>query len=129
MVSLLCLRPNLKPVRVGPALGCIVEVVLSTPKGIAERAGSFATVHGLSLDPVVRLLDVVAELGELASETLKSSNYDPRALVVDERWREEFGDLVFALSCLAYGVGISVEDVLDEAIAKYVDRMDGENRS
>lgn len=79
----------------------------------------------LHAPPAYRLIDLTAEVGEVAADAAKSSGYgdDPAALSVS---RDEVGDVLFAALALAEELDIDAEDALAESLAKYEARLDAE---
>ena len=74
-----------------------------------------------------RLLDMESEMGELAKEYLKATNYGTKGFELDDEFRLEYGDLLYCLLSLANEVGIDAEECLDKVIAKYQKRIDDKN--
>lgn len=79
----------------------------------------FARVHGLNLEPQVRLLDLTSELGELSKELLKASDYGKRDFTATEDMEEEMGDCLFSLLCLCSSLQLDGERALHRALEKY----------
>ena len=86
------------------------------------RVASFVDEHDLTCPPAYRLLDLSAEVGELAADATDSSGYgtDPDALSVNE---DELGDTLFALLALCEGLDIEASAALDTALSKYERRL------
>lgn len=98
----------------------------ATDAGLQSKVQSFCDRHGLQAPAAARLLDLCAELGELAKEWLKSSAYGRQAETAPdpERWQAELGDTLFALLCLANESGVDAEQALDEALDRYQRRIE-----
>lgn len=90
-----------------------------------QRVASFTDDHGLDTPPAYRLLDLTAEVGEMAADAAKSSGYgtDPSALSVST---DEYGDALFALLALGAELDIEAETALAESIEKYESRIDAD---
>lgn len=90
------------------------------------RVARFIEHHDLATEPTYRLLDLVAEVGELSKDALTSSSYGqhPERLTMTE---DELGDVLFATLALAEGLGIDAEEALDVALDKYEQRLDAGN--
>ncbi len=88
-----------------------------------EKAAGFARAHGLSMEPRVRFLDLNSELGELSKELLKASGYGEGPITAGPDMKEELGDCVFSLLCLADSLGLDAEGALEEALEKYEKRF------
>ena len=90
---------------------------------LQQRVARFARTNWLEADVAHRLLDAVAELGELAKEALKGSNYGAATFVRTKEWEDEFGDVMFSLLCVANQTGVDVEKAVARALAKYKKRI------
>jgi len=90
-----------------------------------RRVREFVAAHKLEAPAQARLLDVVAELGELAKEVLEATGYGrrPNAQMASAALELELGDLAFALLALADGMDFDLARCLDLAIAKYEKRL------
>lgn len=80
-------------------------------------------VHLKPMPVSARLMDISSELGELAKEYLKHSNYGTGEFELEENFKMEFGDVLYSLLSLASEVGINAEEYLDKVIAKYQTRI------
>jgi NTP pyrophosphatase (non-canonical NTP hydrolase) len=69
------------------------------------------------------LLDLESEVGELAKEWLKGSQYGRAELELGEAWAEEMGDILFALLALAEETGVDLEASLRRVLKKYAQRI------
>lgn len=91
-----------------------------------NKVSNFNKNRGCHTKPMTipaRLLDIESELGELGKEYLKNSNYDTSDFKLTEDFKLEYGDTLYALLSLAEETGISSEECLDMAIAKYQNRI------
>ncbi|MFC7140657.1 MazG nucleotide pyrophosphohydrolase domain-containing protein [Halosimplex aquaticum] len=88
-----------------------------------DRVAAFVDEHDMDADPVYRVLDLAAEVGEIAADAAKSSEYGgaPEDLTVSE---DELGDALFSLLATADALDIDAEAALDESLAKYERRLD-----
>lgn len=88
-----------------------------------DQVAAFVTDHGLEAPPEYRLLDLVAELGEVSKNVAESTDYgaDPHSIAID---RDELGDALFALLALAESLDVDAEVALQEAIDKYERRIE-----
>ncbi len=86
------------------------------------RVAAFVDEHDLAAPPAYRLLDLTAEVGELASAATESTSYGrrPEEMTVDA---DEVGDVLFALLALAEGLEIDAGEALTTAIEKYDSRL------
>ena len=80
--------------------------------------------HKETMPAYARMLDIESEMGELAKEYLKSTSYGTKIFEVTEDFKEEFGDVVYAILSLAEELNISSEECLDVALAKLKSRME-----
>lgn len=87
-----------------------------------QKVATFVQGHEMESPPVYRLLDLVSELGEVAKDATESTDYgaSPTDLEIHS---DELGDALFSLLALAEAVDINADEALDEAIAKYDDRI------
>jgi len=90
---------------------------------LQRRVAEFTATHNLDIPAEVRLLDLVSELGELAKEPLRATDYGRRPFVPTTAWHDEFGDVLFSLVCLANATGVDIAAALDGALAKYAARL------
>lgn len=75
------------------------------------------------LSASLRILDIQSELGELAKEILKSTNYGKKDFEVTNDFYLEFGDTLYSLLCLANETGINAEESLNAVLDKYHKRF------
>ena len=86
----------------------------------------FCQKHGLDSSPEHRSLDVLSELGEVAKEILKMSDYGRKPAAPTSRRQElkaELGDLLYSLITLANSFDINLEKALEAAFKKYEQRL------
>jgi len=83
----------------------------------------FVEEHQLDMPLEARLLDVVCELGELAKVVLTGTNYGVRSFAGSESLKEECGDVLFSLMCVAAITGTDLEAALHGALSKYSARI------
>ncbi|ELZ29176.1 nucleotide pyrophosphohydrolase [Halosimplex carlsbadense 2-9-1] len=88
-----------------------------------DRVAAFVDDHDMGADPAYRVLDLAAEVGEIAADAAKSSEYGgaPEELAVSE---DELGDALFALLATADALNVDAEAALEESLAKYERRLD-----
>jgi NTP pyrophosphatase (non-canonical NTP hydrolase) len=93
-----------------------------------ERVARFLDEHDLHGDPAYRVLDLAAEVGEVAADAAKSAEYGaaPDELDVNE---DELGDALFSLLAAAEALDIDAGEALDTALAKYERRLDETGRA
>ncbi|WP_135365761.1 MazG nucleotide pyrophosphohydrolase domain-containing protein [Halosimplex halophilum] len=88
-----------------------------------DRVAAFVDEHDMDADPAYRVLDLAAEVGEIAADAAKSGEYGaaPEELTVSE---DELGDAVFALLATADALDIDAEAALETSLAKYERRLE-----
>lgn len=91
---------------------------------IQQQVADFVEEHALQTSIQSRVLDLMSEVGELAKEVLKGSDYGNTAFQITPEWSMELADALFALVCLANGTGVDLEDALRHAISKYQKRLE-----
>lgn len=69
-----------------------------------------------------RILDLMAEVGEIASDAAKSADYGMDEESLDVK-KDEIGDAFFSLFAVANDLGIDAEDALNQALEKYESRI------
>lgn len=83
--------------------------------------------HREPMPVYARLMDIESEIGELEKEYLKSSNYGTKEFEVTDDFKEEFGDVVYAILSLSNELGISAEECLKISLEKMKKRMEKTN--
>jgi NTP pyrophosphatase (non-canonical NTP hydrolase) len=92
-------------------------------KDAQRRVAEFVHAHDLSAGVETRLLDLVAEMGELAKEGLKGTDYGSVTMLPDSEWSSEMGDMIYSLLALANETGVDLETALASALTKYRARI------
>lgn len=90
---------------------------------LQEKVAQFVAEYRLETEVSFRVLDLVSEVGELAKEVLKSSDYGQKSFQPNEDWTGELADALFALICLANSSQVNLETALEGALAKYAKRL------
>lgn len=72
-----------------------------------------------------RALDLTSEVGELAKEILKATNYgkQPFSIINNQVFIDELGDTLFSLIAIANLLDIKLEKALLTVLKKYEKRM------
>lgn len=88
-----------------------------------EKVERFIEEHEMKATTPFRLIDVMAEMGEIASDAAKSADYgmNEEELEVKE---DEIGDALFSLLSLASDLGIDADEALEKSMEKYGSRID-----
>jgi NTP pyrophosphatase (non-canonical NTP hydrolase) len=89
-----------------------------------EKVEKFIEENNLESTTAYRILDLAAEIGEIASDAAKSADYglEEEELEVKE---DELGDALFSLLAVASDLGVDAGEALDKSLKKYSERIDG----
>lgn len=98
------------------------------PNPLQDRAVSFAETHELQAPPAYRVLDLAAEVGEIAGDATESSGYGTDPDELDVR-ADELGDALFSLLLVADAVDVDAADALDASLRKYERRLEEADRA
>ncbi|WP_432662198.1 MazG nucleotide pyrophosphohydrolase domain-containing protein [Wukongibacter baidiensis] len=90
---------------------------------IQKKIEKFTNEKNLNISPNVRIIDLVSEVGEMAKEILKATDYGKKNFIANEDWQEEMGDVLFSLICLANSTDINLEESLYKVLKKYEERF------
>ncbi len=84
----------------------------------------FIAQYHLETQPAFSLLDIMSELGEVAKELLKATDYGRRPGSANaERMREEIGDLMFAVAYLSTLYDVDPEAAMWDSVRKFERRL------
>lgn len=88
-----------------------------------DHVAAFIDEYDLDGDPAYRVLDLAAEVGEIAADAARSAEYgeSPGSLDVSE---DELGDALFSLLATAESLDIDAGEALETSLAKYQRRLD-----
>ncbi len=92
-------------------------------KEIQNKVRLFTAEKDLNTSLEIRMMDLVSEIGEMAKEVLKGTNYGKKPFRVNEDWSGEMGDVLFSLICLANTTDIDLEESINKALDKYEKRF------
>ena len=92
-------------------------------KEIQEKIKQFCKENNLESSAEHRVLDTMSELGEVAKEILKMSNYGKKPIEYKEELKHELGDVFYSLITLANTFDIDLEDALKQVLEKYKERL------
>jgi NTP pyrophosphatase (non-canonical NTP hydrolase) len=84
---------------------------------------AFINNHDLALTPDVGIVDLTAEVGELAKEVLKSTDYGEQEAEYTDTVGDEIGDVLYSLINLANAYDVDLEESLEKTIKKYQRRI------
>lgn len=87
-----------------------------------RRVAEFVDENDIACPPAYRLLDLAAEVGELAADANDATGYgtSPESFAVE---RDELGDALFALLALCEELDVDASAALEESLAKYERRL------
>ena len=87
-----------------------------------EKVREFIEKNELDSTPEFRILDLVSEVGEIAKDATKSTDYgtSPEDISVKE---DEIGDVLFSILAVAESLDIDSDKALDTALEKYRERI------
>lgn len=88
-----------------------------------QHVHEFCKENGMLCSPEHRALDLVSEIGEVAKEILKTTNYGAHARSTRKELHEELGDAYFSLLELANTLDVDLDGALEDAIGKYRKRL------
>ncbi|MFT4304822.1 MAG: MazG nucleotide pyrophosphohydrolase domain-containing protein [Candidatus Woesearchaeota archaeon] len=66
---------------------------------------------------------MLSELGEVAKEILKMSNYGKKEIEYKEELKMELGDVLYSLITIANTYNIDLEEALNQVLQKYETRL------
>ncbi len=92
-------------------------------KEIQEKIKKFCKKNNLESPAEYRVLDTMAELGEVAKEILKMSDYGKKPIEYRKELKSEIGDLLYSLITIANYFDIDLEDALNLVLEKYEKRL------
>lgn len=93
-------------------------------KLIQEKVKNFCEEHKLESPPEHGVLDTMSELGEVAKEILKMSDYGKKPIELGREIKAEMGDVFYSLVNLANSLEIDLEEALEIALQKYSKRLE-----
>jgi NTP pyrophosphatase (non-canonical NTP hydrolase) len=88
-----------------------------------QTVATFVKENELEAPVHARVLDLVSEVGELAKEILKVTDYGRQPFRPTEEWSGELADILYSLTCVANSTGVDLETALNEALDKYEGRL------
>jgi len=90
---------------------------------IQEKIRLFCKKNDMESPIEHRVLDALSELGEVAKEILKMSNYGRKPIEYREELKSELGDIIYSLVTIANAFNIDLEDFLQQTLEKYERRL------
>ena len=92
-------------------------------KEIQEKVKKFCEKYNIHHGPEFLTLDIQSELGEVAKEILKSSDYGNKTFEYKEEIKSEIGDLLYSLITLSNHFNIDLDAALNLVLKKYEKRL------
>ncbi|MHA2097706.1 MAG: MazG nucleotide pyrophosphohydrolase domain-containing protein [Candidatus Kariarchaeaceae archaeon] len=89
-----------------------------------EKVTNFNAEYGVKHNPIIRVLDIVSELGELSKEFLKGTGYELGEIDTTKDIEIELGDIFYSLISLANELDLNLENCLNLALEKYSNRYE-----
>ena len=89
-----------------------------------EKVSEFNALYGIKHHPIIRVLDLVSELGELSKEFLKDMGYEYGEIETSHDIELEIGDIFYSLISLANEMDLNLENCLNLALEKYARRFE-----
>jgi NTP pyrophosphatase (non-canonical NTP hydrolase) len=93
-------------------------------KELQTRIKAFTKNHNLESPIEHRVLDTVSEIGEVAKEVLKMTDYGREEPQYRKELSSELGDVLYSLITIANTYDIDLEDSLENALKKYMKRLE-----
>jgi NTP pyrophosphatase (non-canonical NTP hydrolase) len=92
-------------------------------KNLQKKVADFIAENDLDTKAEFRALDLVSEVGEIAKEILKMTDYGKAEAKPRDEVKGELGDALFALMALANRLDVDLEEALEMVLAKYASRL------
>ena len=90
---------------------------------IHEKVSEFNAEYGVGHNPIVQVLDIVSELGELSKEFLRGTDYELGEIETTKEIETEIGDIFYSLISLANELELDLEKCLALVLDKYSRRF------
>ncbi|KKT80855.1 MAG: hypothetical protein A2925_03040 [Candidatus Yanofskybacteria bacterium RIFCSPLOWO2_01_FULL_44_22] len=95
-----------------------------TIQELQKRIKEFSKEHNLDSAPEYKILDAISELGEVAKEMLKMTDYGKKRAEFKDEMKSELGDLLYSVVTIANSLNVDLEEVIDKVLAKYEKRLE-----
>jgi NTP pyrophosphatase (non-canonical NTP hydrolase) len=92
-------------------------------KDLQDRIKKFCEENNMKCSSEARMLDLVSEIGEVSKAILKSSKYGKQETTITDNFKEELGDTLFSLICLANQFDIDLKNETNLILEKYQKRI------
>ena len=91
---------------------------------IHEKVSEFNAEYGVKHNPIMQVLDIVSELGELSKEFLRGTDYQLGEIETTKEIESEIGDIYYSLISLANELELDLENCLSIVLDKYSRRFE-----
>lgn len=81
------------------------------------------SVHTKPMPVSARIMDINSEMGELAKEYLKATNYGTKDFEITNDFVMEYGDVLYSMLSLANEVNIDASTAINMVLDKYQNRI------
>jgi NTP pyrophosphatase (non-canonical NTP hydrolase) len=95
----------------------------SSMNQLQQRVSDFVAENQLQTDVAYRSLALMSEVGELAKEVLKATDYGTKPFQTNNDWAEELGDVFFTVIILANSTGVALDVALSDVLLKFNKRV------
>lgn len=92
-------------------------------KEIQAKIKKFCRENNLESPAEHRILDTMSELGEVAKEILKMSDYGRKPFKYRGELKSELGDLLYSVITIANSFDVDLEEALNIVLEKYKKRL------
>jgi len=92
-------------------------------KNLQQKIKLFCDQNKLNSSIEHRVLDTMSELGEVAKEILKMSDYGRSKIQYNEKLKMELGDVLYSIITVANSFDIDLEEALNKVLKKYEKRL------
>lgn len=92
-------------------------------KKLQEKVRNFCKQNDMESPIEHRVLDTVSEIGEVAKEVLKMSDYGRKPSEYREELESELGDVLYSIITIANTFDIDLEKSLNSTLEKYDRRL------
>ena len=93
-------------------------------KEYQKEIKEFCSKNNLESPVEHRVLDTMSELGEVAKEVLKMSDYGRKPAEYRKELESELGDVLYSLITVANSLEVDLEDSLNQVLEKYKKRLE-----
>jgi NTP pyrophosphatase (non-canonical NTP hydrolase) len=90
---------------------------------IQIKVKTFCQKHKLNNSLETKILDLSSEVGELAKEVLKITDYGSKPVAYHDDFEKELGDVFYSLITIANHFDIDMEKALHDTLGKYAKRF------